>query len=156
MRTRLGLAGLLTLAVPLLSACPGDAERTPPPTPDQPVATQPATGAPGAPVTTAALPPGITAEMVQQGRDIFHGQGICFTCHGQNGVGGPLGPAMNDGEWIWLTGGADFEQLLGIIRTGVSQPREYPAPMPPMGGANLNEDQLRAVGAYVWSLNPQS
>jgi mono/diheme cytochrome c family protein len=44
-------------------------------------------------------------------------------------------------------------QMVAVIRTGVAQPREYPAPMPPMGGANLSEDQLQAVSAYVLSLN---
>jgi mono/diheme cytochrome c family protein len=93
--------------------------------------------------------------MVEQGRQLFHGQGICFTCHGQNGQGTPLGPNLVDGQWLWVTAEGDrFEQMVTIIRTGVTQPKEYPAPMPPMGGASLNEDQLRAVSAYVYSLDP--
>ena len=38
------------------------------------------------------------------------------------------------------------------MRTGVPQPKQHPAPMPAMGGANLSDDQIRQVSAYVWSL----
>jgi mono/diheme cytochrome c family protein len=93
--------------------------------------------------------------MVEQGRQIFHGQGICFTCHGQNAQGTQLAPSLVDGEWFWVTPDGDrYQQMLTVIRNGVPTPRQYPAPMLPMGGANLNEDQLRATAAYVYSLDP--
>jgi mono/diheme cytochrome c family protein len=82
---------------------------------------------------------------------VYHQQGICYTCHGPNGEGGPLAPALNDQEWIHITG--DFDGIVEIIRAGVAQPAEYPAPMPPMGGASLTETQLRAVSAYVFALS---
>lgn len=154
MRTRRGAAGPMALLLPLLVACGGDAGEAPPPSTGDTIASQPTTPAPQA---TGPLPAGVTAEMVQQGREIFHGQGICFTCHGQEGQGSALAPAMNDGTWLWVTGDGDqMEQIETIIRTGVSQPKEYPAPMPPMGGASLSEDQLRSVAAYVYSLNSAS
>jgi mono/diheme cytochrome c family protein len=146
--------GLIFSAV-LLAGCP-DAADDPAARPAEPAA--PAAG-PAAPPATApapvgTIPPGATAEMVEQGRQVYAGAGICFTCHGQNGHGTPLGPNIADGEWIWLDEGQDMmTQMVAVIRTGVSQPREYPAPMPPMGGANLSEDQLQAVSAYVLSLN---
>jgi mono/diheme cytochrome c family protein len=162
MRTRKLVASAAVLALPMvLLGCPDQAETPPPPTtqpttqPGTPATTPAAPGAPGAAVTSArALPAGITQEMVQQGQQIYAGQGICFTCHGQAGAGSVLGPALNDGQWLWLEDPNNFEQLVGIIRTGVAQPREYPAPMPPMGGASLNDDQVRSVAAYVWALSP--
>ncbi|CAN5616545.1 hypothetical protein BH23GEM6_BH23GEM6_02630 [soil metagenome] len=160
MRFPKGVAGCgaILLSV-LLNACPGDGPDPDPaiqPGQPQPQATRPAAGAPQQPMAATAgpLPAGVTQEMVEQGRQIFHGQGICFTCHGQNGQGTQLGPSLNDGAWIWVTGdGNRFTQIVTVIRTGVQQPREHPAPMPPMGGASLSEDQLQSVSAYVYSLD---
>jgi mono/diheme cytochrome c family protein len=145
----------------LLTACPGrDAqpELRDPGSPDavqQPATPAPPTDAPpttpsGDPELAGGLPPGVTAQMVQEGNRVYHQQGICFTCHGPNGTGGPLGPALNDQEWIHI--GGEYEEIVNIIRTGVPQPRQYPAAMPPMGGANLSDSQLRAVAAYVFAL----
>jgi mono/diheme cytochrome c family protein len=157
------MSGIGALLLPLLlTACPGDRPDPDPATQPgvQPPATQPAAGAPQqAPQMTAGpLPAGVTQEMVEQGRQIYHGQGICFTCHGQNGVGTQLGPNLTDGEWLWVTadGGDRFTQMETVIRTGVQQPREYPAPMPPMGGVSLSDEQVRSVTAYVFSLDPAS
>jgi mono/diheme cytochrome c family protein len=146
--------GLVFSAV-LLAGCPDAADEPAarPADPGAPV-TAPATPPAATPGVTGTIPPGATAEMVAQGQQVYAGPGICFTCHGQNGQGTPLGPNIADGQWIWLEDGPDMmTQMVTVIRTGVSQPREYPAPMPPMGGANLSEDQLQAVSAYVLSLN---
>jgi mono/diheme cytochrome c family protein len=146
----------LLLTVAVLGGC-GDAADEPRPATPPPTTGAPGAAAPAAPAPTMAtgdLPAGVTAEMVQQGQQVYAGAGICFTCHGQNAQGTPLGPALNDGEWIWIDTAQDvLPQLVTVIRTGVTSPREYPAPMPPMGGANLNEDQLMAVSAYLLTLN---
>jgi mono/diheme cytochrome c family protein len=120
---------------PALPAAPTDA---PPTTPS------------GDPALQGGLPPGVTAQLVQEGNRIYHQQGICFTCHGPSGEGTALGPRLNDQEWLHITG--EYEEIVNIIRTGVANPRQYAAPMPPMGGANLNENQLRAVAAYVFAV----
>ena len=39
------------------------------------------------------------------------------------------------------------------IQTGVPTPKKAPAPMPPMGGASLTPEQVRAVAAYEYSLS---
>jgi mono/diheme cytochrome c family protein len=52
---------------------------------------------------------------------------------------------------LWSDG-----SLTGIARTiaqGVSQPKQYRAPMPAMGGAELSPDQVQALAAYVWGLS---
>jgi mono/diheme cytochrome c family protein len=135
------------LAAVVLAGCPGgDAPETrdPAPPPAAPAPT-PATPMP------ADMPPGITAEMVQMGDQVYHGPGICFTCHGQNGAGSPIGPALNDRDWIHI--GGEFEEIVNVIRTGVDQPQQYASPMPPMGGARLSDEQLRAVAAYVYAIS---
>jgi mono/diheme cytochrome c family protein len=146
---------LITFA--FFAAC-GDAaeEAPPPPAAVEPSAPAPAP-APAAPGAAADLPvpAGATAEMVAQGQQVFVGTGICFTCHGQNAQGTPLGPSLVDGNWLWIEAPEQdlLTKLTTLIRTGVAEPREYPAPMPPMGGASLSEDQLNAVAAYVAALN---
>ncbi|HEV2270911.1 MAG TPA: c-type cytochrome [Steroidobacteraceae bacterium] len=99
------------------------------------------------------LPRGATREMVELGDRIFHGQtasGTCAGCHGAEGKGTPLGPNLTSGKWLWSDG-----SLSGIERTvrgGVPQPKQYRSPMPAMGGAQLDRQQIAAVAAYVWGL----
>jgi len=146
----------LVFALVTLGACGGDAaDEAPPPPAVQPSAPAPAPAAPAAGAADLPVPPGATAELVAQGQQVFNGPGICFTCHGQNGQGTPLGPNLADGEWLWIENPEQdlIAKLEEQIRTGTPQPREYPAPMPPMGGASLNDEQIRAVASYVAALN---
>lgn len=99
------------------------------------------------------VPKGATPEMVALGDRIFHGQvggATCTGCHGAAGTGTPLGPNLANGKWRWSDG--SYTGIAKTITTGVAQPKEYRAPMPPMGGAQLTPDQVSAVAAYVWSL----
>ncbi|MDB6015412.1 MAG: Glucose dehydrogenase [Gammaproteobacteria bacterium] len=110
----------------------------------------------GATANAASLPvpPGATREMVALGDRIYHGQvggATCTGCHGTNGAGTPLGPDLTDTKWLWSDG--SFPAIAKTITTGVSEPKQYRAPMPPMGGAQLTPDQVSAVAAYVWGLS---
>jgi glucose/arabinose dehydrogenase len=99
------------------------------------------------------IPPGGTAAQVELGNRIYHGQvasAPCEGCHGSNGGGSPLGPAFAGGKWLW--GDGSLAAITNTIREGVPRPREYGAPMPPMGGAQLSPAELSAVAAYVWAL----
>jgi glucose/arabinose dehydrogenase/mono/diheme cytochrome c family protein len=102
----------------------------------------------------AALPEGVTAEMVALGGKIYHGQvgdATCVGCHGQSGKGSPLGPDLTDEKWLW--GDGSYASIKKTIAEGVSQPKQYRAPMPPMGGSQLTPEQLSAVSGFVWSLS---
>lgn len=114
----------------------------------------PAPAQPPAAAPTGQIPEGATAEMVAQGQQIFTGQGICYTCHGMDARGSQLAPNLTDSEWLWLdpARGDLLGQAQTLITSGVPQPKQYPAPMPPMGGAQLTNEQVRAVAAYVLSL----
>ena len=110
----------------------------------------------GATANTASLPvpQGATREMVALGDRIYHGQvggATCTGCHGANAAGTPLGPDLTDTKWLWSDG--SFAGIAKTITTGVSQPKEYRSPMPPMGGAQLTPDQVSAVAAYIWGLS---
>jgi mono/diheme cytochrome c family protein len=144
-------SGLFAVAaVVLLSACAGDAGEQDPPADTDAPATQPAPAAPAPVGANVELPEGVTPEMVAQGADIFNTM-ICFSCHGANGVGTPLGPPMTDTQWLNIDG--SYESIMGSVRTGVPQPKEFAAPMLPMGGIQLTDDQIRQVSAYVYSLS---
>lgn len=101
---------------------------------------------------TAQLPAGVTAEMVAEGNTLFHGAGICFTCHGQNGTGVTgLGPALNDGEWLHSDG--SYEAIVNQIMNGVTATASKTGvAMPAKGGSAITDDQVKAVAAYVYSL----
>jgi mono/diheme cytochrome c family protein len=148
---RRSVAKALSLAIPLviMTACGGEAADSPPVTsePAAPAAPAPAPAAPGAAT-------GADAALVAQGQQVFSGPGICFSCHGPAGQGTPLGPNLTDDTWIWIENPQENLQskLVEQIRGGTPQPREFPAPMPPMGGASLTDEQVQAVAAYVASL----
>ena len=128
----------------------------------------PSASAPAGPIDTAnakppegtnpdaglSVPAGATQEMVALGDRIYHGQvggGSCTGCHGSEGKGTPLGPDLTDQKWLWSDG--SYAAIAKTITDGVAQPKEYRSPMPPMGGAQLTDDQVKAVAAYVWSLS---
>lgn len=92
--------------------------------------------------------------MVARGEQVFMGAGICYTCHMQGGVGGPLAPNLTDDQWI-NTDGA-YESIVNVVTTGVAQPVEHPGIMLPRGGTNISDDDVRAVAAYVWTLSHRS
>jgi len=101
----------------------------------------------------APLPDGVTTEMIALGDRVYHGQAggaACAGCHGANGTGSPVGPDLSGKKWLWSDG--SFDGILKSITEGVPNPKQYRSPMPPMGGAQLTPDQLKAVAAYVWSL----
>ena len=125
----------------------GDATETP----DEPAATS-ATPA-ETPVVDLELPDGVTAAMVDQGKQIYSGAGICFTCHGQAGEGMPnLGANLTDGDWIHSNG--SYDGIVGTITSGVTaQQSTSGSPMVARGGTNLSDEQIRAVAAYVWTLS---
>jgi mono/diheme cytochrome c family protein len=107
----------------------------------------------GAATNGLPVPPGATQEVVSLGDRIFHGQiaeAACTGCHGDSGQGTPLGPDLTSKKWLWSDG--SYAGIIKTITEGVSQPKEYRSPMPPMGGAQLTPDQLSAVAAYVWAI----
>jgi mono/diheme cytochrome c family protein len=154
-------AALALLISALATGCGGADEPQPASEAPEERPTRPAEApAPAGPAggAQAALPAGVTAEMVQEGKQVFEGQGICFTCHASDGTGTTLAPDLTDDAWIWVDrqGGEMLTQIATIIRSGVSAPKEYPAPMPPMGGAQLSDAQVQAVAAYVYSMGGSS
>jgi mono/diheme cytochrome c family protein len=103
------------------------------------------------PQLAAGAPAGVTQEMVEAGAQQFGT--FCAACHGAGGAGTPAGPALADATWLHIGGG--FEEIVQIIESGVPNPVEAPAPMPPRGGGNFSEEQVRQLAAYVFALSHQ-
>jgi glucose/arabinose dehydrogenase/mono/diheme cytochrome c family protein len=100
------------------------------------------------------VPAGATAQMLALGERIYRGEvggATCTGCHGAGGGGTALGPDLTGTQWLW--GDGSPAAIAATITAGVPQPKRYRSPMPPMGGAQLNADQVSALAAYVWSLS---
>ena len=97
----------------------------------------------------AELPEGVTKEMIEQGREVFGGAGLCYACHGADGSGMPnLGADLTTGEWLHSDG--SFEGIAAIIAEGVPADKSsVGTPMPPKGGSGITDEQVKAVAAYV-------
>ena len=139
---------LLAAATLSVSACGGGEQQqaeAPPETPAPPVAEAPA-------AMPAAMPEGVTAEMIAEGNTLFHGAGICLTCHGQNGTGVTgLGPALGDAEWLHSDG--SYDAIVAQITKGVTAAESKTGvAMPAKGGSPITDEQVKAVAAYVYSL----
>ena len=108
----------------------------------------------GAVASNLPVPEDATREMVLLGERIYGGQvggAACTGCHGESGQGTPLGPDLTGKKWLWSDG--SYAGIAKTITEGVSQPKQYRSPMPPMGGAQLTPDQISALAAYVWGLS---
>jgi cbb3-type cytochrome c oxidase subunit III len=110
------------------------------------------------PVAAAAqakdsLPPGVTPDMVKEGKTLFAGAGICAACHGTDAKGMPgLGANLTDNKWLHSDG--SYDAIVKQIMTGVTASQSTSgAAMPARGGSALTDAQVQAVAAYVWSLS---
>jgi mono/diheme cytochrome c family protein len=99
------------------------------------------------------LPEGVTMAMVEQGKTIFEGAGICATCHGPAGAGIPsLGTNLTDAEWLHSDG--SYEAIVATVMNGVTaEASSSGVPMPARAGTNITDEQVRAAAAYVWTLS---
>ncbi len=145
---RVDLAGyrvVLALALAALAGCGGEGKEGAKGGDSAPAAKAPP-ARPGKP-----LPQGVTAAMVEQGRELY-GTG-CEVCHGADGGGTQLGPSLTDAQWLDISG--QYPEIVTLLQQGVPQPKEYKVPMPPLGGGTYNDEQVRALAAYVHSLAGQ-
>ena len=102
-------------------------------------------------IDPALLPEGVTVAMVEEGRDLFNGGGICFTCHLVEATGGPLAPDLTDDAWLNVDG--EYSSIVELVKTGVAQPVEHLGAMLPRAGMPLTDAQVEAVSAYAYMLS---
>jgi predicted CxxxxCH...CXXCH cytochrome family protein len=106
----------------------------------------------GAQVRPEHRPAGVTDSAVAWGEALFHGPANCSGCHGDGGRGTERGPNITGA--LWLHGPGTYESLIEWVKHGVPATRTYTGEaMPPRGGSPMNEADVRAVAAYVWSIS---
>jgi mono/diheme cytochrome c family protein len=104
-----------------------------------------------APAATEAAPLAAQADtvseqdVVTEGRKIFHGQGLCYACHGGRLQGGPLAPPLVGSKRD--PNDSSFAFILHVIRAG--------APHTPMvsNQGGINAGQMVQVANYVWAVS---
>jgi mono/diheme cytochrome c family protein len=52
----------------------------------------------------------------------------------------------------YFVGNGTFQSIKQVVTDGVPRPRDYEVPMPPKGGASLDDPDITAVAAYVWAI----
>jgi mono/diheme cytochrome c family protein len=101
-----------------------------------------------------ALPAGVTPAMVEKGNQLFHKEGLCYACHGQDAKG-LVGPNLTDDVWLHSKG--SYEEIAAQVMKGVTKEESKSGvPMPSKGGSSISDDDVKAVAAYVWSLSHPS
>lgn len=96
-------------------------------------------------------PPGVTDSAVAWGRQLFHGSANCSGCHGRNGDGTRLAPALTGRQW--RHGPGTYRWLVAHIKAGVPAHRSITeVPMPMRGWDGMPDADVEAVAAYVWSI----
>ncbi len=97
--------------------------------------------------TTATHPvSGVNStEVVDAGREVFHGPGECYACHGGRLQGGPVAPPLRGPTFEDIDG--SFASIIHIIRGG--SPHTAMVSLP--GG--ITDAQALQAGNYVWAVS---
>ena len=109
----------------------------------------------GLPLPLPPTPPdagviGLTTEQIAVGDRLYHDT-TCAGCHGSDGKGSPLGADLTRDQFLW--GDGSYRSIRLVIREGVPSPKARAGAMPPKGGAQLTEQQVEALAAYVYALH---
>lgn len=97
--------------------------------------------------TAKAFRDSVTARQkaIAAGREIFHGEGTCFGCHGAKLEGTAIAPTLRAHKW--RNGDGSLEMILRVIHNGVPNTAMVSHP------GNINEAEIQQVAAYVWAVS---
>ena len=84
-------------------------------------------------------------KLIAAGREVFHGEGTCFACHGARLEGTAIAPTLRAHKW--RNGDGSLDMILRVIHTGVPNTAMVSHP------GNINEIELQQVAAYVWAVS---
>ncbi len=102
------------------------------------------------------LPAGVTAKTIALGDSLFHAR-ACARCHGADAKGAQNGPNLTTATHMHVSG--TYDDFVRLITSGVPmdsiQDKSHRLAMQPRGGNQnpLNDEQIQAVAAYVYSLS---
>jgi mono/diheme cytochrome c family protein len=84
-------------------------------------------------------------DVLTEGRKVYHGQGMCYGCHGGRLQGGPVAPPLaGPGRDLKDT---SFTYILHVVRAG-----EPHSPMEANQGG-IDPGQIVQVANYVWAVS---
>jgi mono/diheme cytochrome c family protein len=113
------------------------------------------TAAPAAANRAPAVPAGVTAASIAEGKTLFEATSSnCLRCHGADAKGNTRGPNLTDSVWVQIDG--SYPEIIRIINEGVPATKikgSYPNPMAPKGRATLTDAQVASLAAYIWSVS---
>jgi mono/diheme cytochrome c family protein len=123
----------MAAGIAAVSAC-----HQPPPAAPEPVAVE---------ARPLATEPDTTSEqdVITEGRKIFHGQGLCYACHGGRLQGGPVAPPLAGPKRDPRD--TSFAFILKVVRAG-----EPHTPMVANQGG-IDAGQMVQVANYVWAVS---
>lgn len=97
-------------------------------------------------------PAGVTDSAIAWGKVLYHGSANCSACHGDAGRGTDRGPNLTGA--IWLHGPGTYAWLIQQVTHGVPASQSMSGdPMPMRGWTPMNDPDVQAVAAYVWSIS---
>jgi mono/diheme cytochrome c family protein len=77
---------------------------------------------------------------------VFHGQGNCFVCHGQDLEGTPIAPTLQDHKWKDAKDGS-LQEIYRVVTHGVDGTAMVSHP----GG--ITDAQAVSAAIYVYSVS---
>lgn len=89
----------------------------------------------------------ITTEMIEKGRKLYHGKGLCFSCHGMKLEGTPIAPAHRKSSGWKDAKDGTFPELVRVIASGVPGTVMVANP----NGISAGDGVLLA--SYIWAVN---
>lgn len=108
-------------------------------------------------LSAQSLPADSVAITLAQGKRLFEGKGLCFSCHGSQGEGvlGPTTRLAADKVWIHVKG--TQTDVTALIRQGIeSEKSQSGTAMPARGGSRLTDAEVELVAAYVLELHKRT
>jgi mono/diheme cytochrome c family protein len=93
----------------------------------------------------AADSPVLSDQVIDAGRAIFHGNGTCHACHGDDLQGGAIAPSLRGPKWRHIDG--TFAAMLGRIRQGKDGTLMVGHP------GDINDAETLQVATYVWAVS---
>jgi mono/diheme cytochrome c family protein len=109
------------------------------------------------PQAAAAQPAeGISEEKIALGKKLYSAGAGCAVCHGKLAKGVPgMTSDLTDGVWKYAEQGT-YEAVVAVIMSGLSKEQTGKMVMPSKDAKKLTDEQIEALAAYLWSLNPKA
>ncbi len=109
------------------------------------------------PDTLPTLPSGMTVSNIVDGDAIFHGEGGCFLCHGEEATGvQQRGSSLTNAVLkVPVEDPGGWDAVDSLILNGIPEALTRSSiGMPPRGiNSSLSTSQVRSVAAYVWAIS---